>query len=187
MTYQPIPQQRPVPQPQQPVPTLAKPKRFGFVALGVTGVAGLFLGGMIGASTAATTAAPAPTVTVTAPAPEPTEAAPEPTMEEPEPAVYVPKKSDWQVKVTTRKKQCFGEAGCNVTVKTEPIYVGDRDLPDTGTIEVFYEISGDESGPITESFTVTGGTAHYPKEEDLSTPKSGTKVKAKITDVTYEE
>lgn len=165
-------------------------KRFGFVALAVAGVVGMFAGGMIGVSTA--TSAPAPTVTVTAAAPEPEPTAEEPTYEpteEPteEPATYVPKKSDWKVKVTTRKKQCFGSAGCNVTVKTEPVYVGDRALPDTGTIEVFYTLSGDESGPITESFTVTGGKVHYTEEEDLSTKSSGTKVKSKITDATYDE
>ena len=168
-------------------------KRFGFVALAVAGVVGMFAGWVIASVGVATTArAPAPTVTVTAPAPEPESTTEEPTYEpteEPteEPATYVPKKSDWEVKVTTRKKQCFGSAGCNVTVKTDPIYMGDRALPDTGTIEVFYTLSGDESGPITESFTVTGGKVHYTEEEDLSTKSSGTKVKSKITDATYDE
>lgn len=166
-------------------------KRFGFVALGVAGVVGLFVGGMVASVGGATIVPPAPTPTVTvtqtAEPPDPGPTVDEEPTEEPAPATYVPKKSDWEVKVTTRKKQCFGSAGCNVTVKTEPEYVGTRDLPDTGTIEVTYQISGDESGPIVGTFTVTGGQAKYTQEEDLSTRSNGTKIRSKITGVTYSE
>jgi hypothetical protein len=78
---------------------------------------------------------------------------------EPEPASYKPRKSDWKVSVKVRDKQCFGSAGCNVTVKTTPKYVGDQELPESGTIEVTYKLTGDEAGRITKSFTVEDGQA----------------------------
>lgn len=176
------------PYPPQPQPP-QKLKRFGFLALGVSAIVGMVVGGMVGAlgQTSVTTEVPGPTVTVTQTAPAPD---PEPTVADTpseEPAAYAPKKADWKVTVTTRKKQCFGDAGCNVTVKTVPAYVGTRDLPDTGTIEVTYELSGDESGPIVETFTVTNGSARYTEEESLSTRSSGTKVKAKVTGVSYSD
>lgn len=172
----------------QPMPPpRSKVKRFGFLALAIAAVIGLFAGGMVatfGGATTVTPAAPAPTVTVT----QTVEAEPEPTEEpEPEPAAYKAKKSDWKVGVKVRGKQCFGSAGCNVTVKLDPPYVGDRPLPDTGTIEVFYNLSGDESGPIAGSFTVTDSQIHFTEEVSMSTMSSGTKIKAKITDATYSE
>lgn len=185
---------QPGPQPMlpQPVPPGKPPKRkrFGWVAVIVAAVVALFLGVGIGAAgdDAPSTAEPAPTVTVTEqadpdPGPEP-DFTEEPT-EEPEPAGYEPKKSDWNVKVKITDKQCFGSAGCSIDYKIDPQYVGSRELPDVGVIEVTYEITGDED-PIIGTFTVEGTRAEFDEEGSMSTPRSSTKVKARITDVEYD-
>jgi hypothetical protein len=184
-TFQQQPMQFPVPQPAPPQPPKHHPLA-SRVAFGLYGlVVGLVLGSLAfagGASEPTTVAGPTKTVTVTS-APQASEA---PTTSAP--AGYSPKASDWKVGVKVKEKQCFGEAGCNVTVSIHPQYTGDRELPTTGTIEVTYEISGDESGPVVQTFTVTGGDqVSYDKSADLSTSSSGVTPKAKVTDVTYSE
>ena len=60
------------------------------------------------------------------------------------------------------------------------------DLPDEGTIEITYKLTGDESGPITGTLVVdcADQTAES-NEESMSTRSSATKVKAKVTDIEY--
>lgn len=193
---QPIGQpQQPAPSDWQPAPAPASPppKRGGLFtgrpAWAVYGgLAGLVLGSALFAGgQTGTTAQPAPaaTMTVTATAPAATAASAPSSAPTTETAGYTPRKSDWKVGVKVTKKQCFGEAGCNVTVAIDPEYVGDQQLPDSGTIDVTYEISGDESGPTVGTFSVEGGQASYDKETDLSTKSSHTKITAKVTDVDY--
>lgn len=170
-----------------------EPKRFGFLALGVAALAGLVLGSCSGAiaaggDPATTTAAPAatvtaaaPTVTVTAPA-EPAAAEPTGAPAEGGPAEeYVPKPSDFKIGIKIRDKECFGSAGCNVTYRIDPEYVGDQPLPN-GEIEVAYEVSGAED-EIISLFTISDGSASFDEEEDTSTSSSGAKLEAKVTDV----
>jgi hypothetical protein len=186
----PVPQSAP---PTQPLPPAKKPKRFGWPTLIITAVVSLFVGILFASAGEPTT----PTSTVTEAGPverseigsnpgEPTE---EPT-QEPAPTEYTPKKSDWALKIKTTDKQCFGSAGCNVTVKITPQYAGaSRDaLPDEGTIDITYKVTGDESGPITGTATaqLADGTVDTP-EESLSTRSSGTKITATVTDVEYNE
>lgn len=148
-------------------------------------VVGLVFGAVGGCSGAASDAAPppAPTVTVTS-APQET-----PTSSAPTTAGYSPRVSEWNVQLKVTKKTCFGEVGCNVTVSIHPQYVGDRDLPTTGEIDVTYEISGDESGPLIRTFTVTepGDQVSYDRSAMLSTASSDVTPRSKITDVTYSE
>lgn len=99
---------------------------------------------------------------------------------------FHPNTADWKVGVKILKKHCFGSAGCNITFRIKPSYVGTQDLPDEGTIEVTYKVSGDESGPVINTFTVESGQASYDSEEYLSTPSSSTRVAAKVTDVSYD-
>lgn len=195
-------QQPPQMQPQYAVapPPAGKPpkkKRFGFLALGLSGLAGLLLGGAaFGAGDDTTvTAAPAPTVTVKATATvtepaaasEPTEVpAPEPEPTTEEPAAYKASVKDWKVAIKVTDKQCFGSAGCNVTYKIDPEYVGSQPLPDEGKIEVTYDISGAED-EIIGSFTVEGGQASFDGEEIAQTSSSSKSLKAKITDASYDE
>jgi hypothetical protein len=79
------------------------------------------------------------------------------------------------------EKQCFGSAGCNVTVKITVGYGGPT-LSEDDTWEVTYQLTGDESGPIVGSFELSG--AKYDQDEiSLSTKSSKTKITAKATDV----
>lgn len=176
----------PAPAPPQP-PSHPWSGRWAFALYGV--LAGLVLGSLVfaGGSDDGTTATPAPTVTVTQTAPAkaaPTEA---PTTEAPAPATYTPHKSDWVVGVKKKEQQCFGSAGCSVTVTIDPAYVGSDPLPDSGTVEVTYQLSGDTSGPVVGTFTVEGGQVSYDKETDLDTKSAKTKIAAKVTDVGYTE
>jgi hypothetical protein len=63
------PQQQPqqfAPQPLQPVPPPKKPKRFGWMAMGITAGVALVIGSLAGGSGDGTTVSPAATTTVTA-------------------------------------------------------------------------------------------------------------------------
>lgn len=87
------------------------------------------------------------------------------------------------VKLTpkVKDKNCFGSAGCSVTVKLEMGYTG-PDLSPDETWEVTYEVRGGEDGPIIGTFEVTGPSYTVP-EEDVSTPSKNTEITAKVTDV----
>jgi len=78
-------------------------------------------------------------------------------------------------------KQCFGSAGCSLTIKIDMSYRG-ADLSADDTWEVTYQVKGDESGPIIGTFEITGDQ-YTVNEESLSTRSSRTKVTIKVTDV----
>lgn len=83
------------------------------------------------------------------------------------------------LKVTA--KQCFGSAGCNVSV--EPVLSADTTtIPDDASGTLTYEIRGDESGPITVT-TDLNGTQYSQQQSDLSTSSGSKKITVKITDV----
>jgi hypothetical protein len=158
----------------------------------IAGVLGLGIGAIGASGNGTTTAGPGATTTVTATANhtiyktaagQPTEAPTEQPTDEP--AGFKPKKSDFKIGIKILKKQCFGSAGCNVTFRIKPDYVGSQKLPDTGTIEVTYRVSGAED-PIENTFEITGGQASYDKEEDASTTSSSAKLTVKVTDVSYD-
>jgi hypothetical protein len=123
---------------------------------------------------------PVPTVTVgTAQAPAPDTEEPAPV--EPPPATVGPK--NFKVGVKILKKQCFGEAGCNVTYKIKPEWAGPGEYPG-GDAVVTYEVSGLEDEAIS-TFTVDdSGTAQF-EEEYGSTTTSTVKLKAKVTEVEH--
>lgn len=93
--------------------------------------------------------------------------------------------ADFEIDVKILKKKCFGSAGCNVTYRIVPKYVGASDLPDTGTIEVTYEVRGLEDGAAVNTFTIEAGEASYDSEETGQIETSKTKLTGKVTDVTY--
>jgi hypothetical protein len=81
------------------------------------------------------------------------------------------------------KKQCFGTAGCNITYHINPEYVGSTPISGR-SLTVIYEVTGDESAPQINNFTVSGdGTATFPKNEFASTSSSGVTLTAKATSV----
>lgn len=103
-----------------------------------------------------------------------------------EPGLVELSTDDFKVGVKVLKKKCYGSAGCNVTFRIVPKYVGVLPLPETGTIEVTYEVKGGED-PLVNTFTIEGGSASYDAEELIGTRKSSAKLKAVVLDVTHSE
>ncbi|MFE4548879.1 hypothetical protein [Streptomyces sp. NPDC056785] len=90
----------------------------------------------------------------------------------------------FSAKLRTTKRQCFGSAGCNVTVEPNlTLLVGTEDVDPDATYEITYEISGDESGPVIETAELTNQTSLNYRPSMLSTSSASTKVSIEITDV----
>jgi hypothetical protein len=110
-------------------------------------------------------------------------------------AAYSPTTGDFVVSLKTTAKQCFGSAGCNVTVEPEIAKTGFRvtsggttpfELPSEGTIDITYTIKGDESGPVIETVTLDLADGMYSAPETyLSTASTGVKPKVEVTDLEY--
>ncbi|MFF9410167.1 hypothetical protein ACF1B0_32265 [Streptomyces anandii] len=100
------------------------------------------------------------------------------------PAYADPSPSDFTMKLTIKRKHCFGSAGCNVDVEPDLSYGGILPLDPDKTYEITYQINGDTSGPVTETISLTNGTSmeYYPSS--LSTANSRTRITGKVTDVT---
>ncbi|MFD7873998.1 hypothetical protein ACFV5G_07690 [Streptomyces sp. NPDC059766] len=87
------------------------------------------------------------------------------------------------MKFRVKRKHCFGSAGCNVDVEPDLSYEGILPIDPDKSYEITYEITGDESGPVIETISLTNGTSmeYYPSS--LSTASSGVKITGKVTDV----
>jgi hypothetical protein len=185
------------PEPQwelpQPQPVPPRPKRFGFLALGLTALVAVVVGSLLGAvgysssrRTATVAAEPAPTVTVTETAPvhgdapyeEPTE---EPTSESTSPAL---KKSHFELTVKILDKTCYGAGeGCDVEYRVQPKYVGPSPKP-MGLIEITYEVTGDKEGPQTGTVQLEDGQYDASMTEEYAETRSrSSKLTAKVTDI----
>lgn len=99
----------------------------------------------------------------------------------PEPAA-APLPADFRITVKELSKQCFGEAGCNITFRIDVAY-GGTPLPEDKEYRVVYTVTGDTSGPQKNSFTLRGEQVEYPSEEYASTRTSAVKLVAKVTEV----
>ena len=88
------------------------------------------------------------------------------------------------IELRTTKRQCFGSAGCNVTVEPDLTYLGDSaDIDQDAVYEITYEIHGDESGPVIETAELTDQTSLNYTPSLISTASASTQVSVKITDV----
>lgn len=88
------------------------------------------------------------------------------------------------IKLKTTSRQCFGSAGCNVTVEPDLTYLGDsEDIDPSAVYEITYEIHGDESGPVIETAELTDRTSLNYTPSLISTASASTKVSVEITDV----
>lgn len=87
-----------------------------------------------------------------------------------------------KIAIRTRSKECFGSAGCNVTIQIDPSYVGTQDVS-TGSWEITYEIRGGEDGPLVETMTLEDGTFSFPAEQNLGTTSSTARLEAVVTNV----
>jgi hypothetical protein len=121
-----------------------------------------------------TTPAPSPAAATIPATPDPT---PPPTTTPPAiviptpSAAYVPKAADYHLTLTTLERECYGDAGCNVTYRVAVKYTG-PDLDPTATYEVRYRVTGGDSGPQDNRLTTTGDVATTDAEEYISTPAS---------------
>lgn len=101
-----------------------------------------------------------------------------------EPSPVAPTAGDFAIKLKVKEQQCFGSAGCNLTVEPKLSIVGN--IPDEGTAEITFRVSGDESGPLIETIEADLSSGMYDSSEIfMGTSSSGIVPKAKITDVEY--
>lgn len=106
----------------------------------------------------------------------PTTTRPRPTTTTTAPPV-VPTAADFSIALTVTRQQCFGSAGCNVTVKPELTISHTFDE----SVDITYTIDGDESGPIIETLTLTPDGQYQSHEVSMSTSSSGVVPTATIT------
>lgn len=94
-------------------------------------------------------------------------------------------KKFYAVDLKVKSKQCFGSAGCNVEVTPDISMLETENLP-TGTVELTYKITGDESGPIIETTTLYLKRGKYDVETTyMSTTSTYIEPKAKVVSATY--
>jgi hypothetical protein len=149
-----------------------------------TFVAGLVLGAGLGAAGDAGGDEDAAKPSVVSISPSSSDAPSPSPSPSPDPVVRLTKQ-DIELTLKTKEKQCFGSAGCNVTVQVRASLDGAvlDALPSDGTWDVTYQISGDESGPIIGTFSVYGNGKYDVNEEFLSTPSANTPVDVKVVSV----
>jgi hypothetical protein len=91
--------------------------------------------------------------------------------------------NDFGVELRVKSKRCSGFDGCKVTLGVEPKYLGSGEGPE-GVWEVTYEITGDEDGPLTRTFTVEGGRMeNLTGDELVSTPSEAVEPSARVVSV----
>lgn len=143
-------------------------------------VAAFVLGGGLGAAVvqqqdAPSASRPLASTGTQAPA-EPVADEPEP---EPEPVTLGTDAFTVEPKVTS--KQCFGSAGCSVEADLELSIMNPAARGVAASITV--EVTGDESGTITETIDVDEDGQYQSTDLYMTTPSKSTKVKAKVTAV----
>ncbi|MGK9463939.1 hypothetical protein ACSLFT_28495 [Streptomyces sp. G6] len=122
----------------------------------------------------------------TASSPASAEDAPAPAVEEetePEPAYATLTADSFKMTLRTTERQCFGSAGCNVTVEPELEYLGIETVDPDAVYGITYEIRGDESGTVIETAELSNGTSLNYTPTSISVPSTNTKVSVEITDV----
>jgi hypothetical protein len=88
------------------------------------------------------------------------------------------------IDLKTKSRQCFGSAGCNLTVEPDLTIAVDSESVDPDAVyEITYEIHGDQSGPVIETAELTDQTRLNYTPSMISTPSASTKVTVEITDV----
>ena len=89
-------------------------------------------------------------------------------------------KDDFDVRLKVVSKQCYGDIGCNVVVRVR--LAGSENARGLAS-DVTVTITGDDGGPVTETISVDEEGKYDMPEVMLSTPRSSTKIKAKVTEV----
>jgi len=170
-----------------PPPPYVPPKKKRHTVRTIAIVAGalIVVGGVAGALGTGGKKAAAPAHTISSAPSTTTAAIQPPILEQPSdtaPAYVTPKKGDFEVTLKVLSKECFGDAGCNLTYRaklSQSLPTGALD-PDI-TYDLTYVVHGDESGPQTETMYITGDQYEQPSEGLAQTPSSGTKLTVTVT------
>ncbi|CAO0837522.1 hypothetical protein SMICM17S_04513 [Streptomyces microflavus] len=104
----------------------------------------------------------------------------EPTEEPPSEETYntAPDRTDFLLDLKTKSKQCFGSAGCNVTVEPTLSYLGLLPLDPDETYSITYEVRGGEDGAVIQTMELTNQTSLSYQPVAMSTAKSSSKLTA---------
>lgn len=172
----------PPPPPQAPPPTPNRSRNGIIIGAAAAVIAAIIGTGIVvvqatnddskPAASSAETSAPAEDIV--------TPAAEEPT---PEPTFAELTADDFEMTLRTTERQCFGSAGCNVTVEPKLSYLGIEDIDPDAVYEITYEIKGDESGPVIETAELSDETNLTFTPTSIQTASAGAKVTVEITDV----
>ncbi len=95
--------------------------------------------------------------------------------------VVVPTVRDFSLAVRTKEEQCFGSAGCNVTLGLTPTYTG-LSVGDA-VWDVTYRLEGIEDGASVGTFTLDGDELSWSDESQVQTTTPGKRIRAVITSV----
>lgn len=174
----------PPPLPPEP-PAVPKKSRTNLVIVGsaVAVIAAVVATGIVVVQSADSGSKPAAASTSSAPAEEAVTAAEEPA---PTPTYAVVDADSFTIDLKTKSRQCFGSAGCNLTVEPNLTYVGIGDIDPDAVYEITYEIRGDESGPVIATAELSNETSLNYTPSLISTASAGAKVSVEITDVTVQ-
>jgi hypothetical protein len=181
-TPPPAPDSPPPLPPQAPTPT-SKKNRTNAIIIGaaVAIIATIITTGIIVAQATNDDSKPAATSTASR---APDEDVAEPATEESERTYPELTPADFTMELRTTERQCFGSAGCNVTVEPILSYVGEWNGVDPDAVySITYEIRGDESGPVIETAELSDETSLSYTPTSISTVSSSKKVSVEITDV----
>lgn len=105
----------------------------------------------------------------------------EPTEAE-SPDYATPAADDFSLRVKTLSKECFDTAGCNITFRIDPTYIGVTSPDPDATYEVTYKVTGAQD-PMINTFTMTGSQASVEDEEMAETASASDKLHAHVTEV----
>lgn len=169
-----VPGWTPPPTPEKPKkPVWQKPWFLVLAAVALLAVGSAIGSGSRQAPQAAVPASSAPSTS----APEPTATE---TEEEQTPAE--PTADDFKLKMKITKKQCFGSAGCNVSIKVDVAYTGSGSVDDLpSNVDITFEVRGGED-PYTSTIELEDGQ-YSPDTTLIQTKSSKSKLTAKITAV----
>jgi hypothetical protein len=100
----------------------------------------------------------------------------------PDPPAYEAVASDFSITLKVKSRDCFGDAGCNVTYVPVLTIVGSQVDQDAGSYSITYEVRGGTDGAEVDTIDVDSGK--YDQSEGFAqTARASSKLTAVITDV----
>ena len=88
---------------------------------------------------------------------------------------------DFEIETSVKEQRCFGSAGCNLTIRTEPVFVGSG-VP-AGVWEVTYEITGIEDQPMIRTFELDDDLMSFDDEARVSVESENFDIQTEVTEV----